>query len=152
MVGEPPFRRQGRLAATAGGRNPLAPFGIGHITGRKDPLDTGFGPAGAHLQIALAIELDLARHQARVGGVANRVKEALDGQGLLLAIGGVAQLHRFEPIAPSHIDQVLVPVDADGGVGQHPIGHGLAGPQGITAHDQVDLAAVFGEIHRLLAG
>ena len=84
--------------------------------------------------------------------MANRVKEALDGQGLLLATGGVAQLDRFEPVATGDIDQILVPMHVDGGVGQHPIGHGLTGPQGIAAHDEVDLAAVFGEIDRLLTG
>ena len=152
VVGEPTFRRQGRLAATAGGGDPLAPFGVGYVTGSKYPLDTGFGPAGAHLQVALAIELDLAGHQARIGGVADRIEEAFHGQGLLLATGRVAQLDRFEPVATGDIDQILVPMHADGGVGQHPIGHGPAGPQGIAAHDQMDLAAVFGEIDRLLTG
>ena len=152
MVGEPAFRRQGRLAATAGGGDALAPLGVGHVTGGKNALHAGFGPAGAHLQIALAIELDLTGHQARIGGVTNRVEEPLHGQGLLLATGCMTQLNRFEPVATGHIDQILVPVHADGGIGQHPIGHGLAGPQCIAAHDQMDLAAIFREIDRLLAG
>jgi hypothetical protein len=50
MVGEPAFHRQGRLTAAAGGHDPLAPLGIGHIAGGKHALDAGFGPAGAQLR------------------------------------------------------------------------------------------------------
>ena len=84
--------------------------------------------------------------------MANGVEEALHRQLLASAAAGIPEGDCFEPVATAGIGHLAVPMHGDGGVGEHPIGHGATGPQLVAAHDQVHLAAVFGQINSLLAG
>ena len=152
VVGEPALRRQSRLAAAAGGGDALAPFGIGHVAGGEHTLEACFGAAGAGHQIAVAVHLQLITHQPGVGGVADGIEEAAHRQLLAGASGGIHQLDRLQPVVAAAVADLTVPVHGDVGVGQHPIGHRLAGAQLVGAHDQVHAAAVFGEVDGLFAG
>ncbi len=151
-MGEPALSCQGSLATTTSGGDALTPFRIGHVASGVDPGSAGFGAASLGGQVTVAINLQLASHQAGVGGVANGVEEALHRQLLASAAAGIPEGDCFEPVATAGICHLAVPMHGDGGVGEHPIGHGATGPQLVAAHDQVHLAAVFGQINSLLTG
>ena len=75
----------------------------------------------------MPIHFQLAREQAGVGGVADGIEEALDGQFLAGATVDIAEGDGFQPVATAGVGHLAVPVHGDGGVGQHPVGHGAAG-------------------------
>ena len=102
VVAEPAFGRQGGLATATGRRDPLAPFGIGHVASGIDPLLAGFGPAGLGHHVAVGIELELALHKVGVGGVANRVEESPHAEGFdgasRFGAGGIPQAEAAKPV------------------------------------------------------
>ena len=74
-MAEPPFRSKGCLTAASCSRDPLSPFGVGHITGRKDPVPGGFWSAGACGDIPLFIKVQLFSEEIGVWRMSNRVKQ-----------------------------------------------------------------------------
>ena len=158
VVAEPAFGGEGRLAATGCGGDALAPFRIRHIPGGEHSVQLRFGPAGPGDQVAPLIQGDLALQQAGVGGVADGIEQPPHGQVLGAASDSVPQDDRAQPVgiacrsSSRHIHQFAVPMQADRRIGQHPIGHGGTGPKPITAHDQMHVASVLGEVDRFLAG
>ena len=85
--------------------------------------------------------------------MADGIKEAAYRQLPDRLRAGVFQQKAVHPlIIAARIHHLAAPVHADRRIGQHPIGHGGAGPQLIAAHHQVHMAAVFGEINGLFTG
>lgn len=74
-MAEPPFRSKGCLTAASCSRDPLSPFGVGHITGSKDPIPGGFWSAGACGDIPLFIKVQLFSEEIGVWRMSNRVKQ-----------------------------------------------------------------------------
>ena len=94
----------------------------------------------------------MALQQLGVGGVADGIEQAPDGQIFRGACGPVPQADGTEPVLAHGCQHLPVPVHCDGGIGQDPVRHGGTGAQSVAAHDQVHLAAVFGQIDGLLTG
>ena len=84
--------------------------------------------------------------------MANGVKEPAHRHGCCAAIRAVAQLNGREPIIPLQGHDLVLPMDGDLIVGQHPIRHGLGGPQPVPAHNQMHVGTVSGQSMGLFTG
>ena len=80
------------------------------------------------------------------------IKQASHRQSSDLAGDSVPQGEALHPRSSAYIIDLTVPVHGDGWVGHHPIGHGSTGSELVGAHDQMNMAAVLGEINRFFAG
>ena len=57
----------------------------------------------------------------------------------------MAQFNGREPVVPLQGHNLVLPMDGDLIVGQHPVRHGLGGPQLVPAHNQMHAGTVLGE-------
>ena len=67
VMAQPAFCGKGRLAATACGRDSLAPFRIGDVTRCKHTFQGGFWSAGLGDEITAAIAIELAFNRSVLG-------------------------------------------------------------------------------------
>ena len=151
-MGQPALCCQGGLATTAGCCNALPPFSIGDITGSEDTVDGGLRSARFGDHISLGIQSQLPLQQIRVRSVANCIEQAFGSKAGLFSGAPIAQGQTLHPAIAAHIQHFAVPVNGDGWVGPHAVGHGGAGPELLRPHDLVNVTAVLGEINRLLTG
>ena len=120
--------------------------------GSEDTVDGGLRSARFGDHIPLRIQRQLLLQQIRVGGVTDRIEQTFGGKAGLISGGTVAQGQTLHPAIAAHIQHFAVPVNGDGWIGAHAVGHGSTGPELLRPHDLVNVTAVLGEINGFLTG
>ena len=139
-----------RLTSTSNGLPILL---VLDITRRKHTLHARQGSAGRRHDIPVLIRLELTLNQLGGGVVADGVEEAVRREQLVLAticrLPDDEFVHQAVLAAPDLVRLRGVP-DGDLGMGQQAVGHGLASPQLVLAHEDRDVAGVLGQEEGLL--
>jgi hypothetical protein len=123
---------------------------VDQVAGGEHAAQVGVRRPAEGEHVALVVEVDLAADELRARVVADGDEQPGDGQRALLAGPGVPGADRLELRVAHRLEDLGVPDELDLRVVEGPLLHDLAGPQGVAAVHEVDLAREAGEEGGLL--